>query len=124
VGPLLLPFADGLSSRVSWRVFVRAVIADDGLHRAYGERGAFLTADGERDGAQNHAILPTIETVSIRAFAGRAEARSRPYHETLVSIARANGDAAYAISKASLNALTRKLASFVVILPVVPAAAR
>ena len=79
VGPLLLPFAGGLSSRVSWRVFVRAVIADDGLHRAYGERGAFLTADGERDGAQNHAILPRIETVSIRAFARRAEARSRPH---------------------------------------------
>jgi hypothetical protein len=74
VGPLLLPFAGGLASRVSWRVFVRAVIADDGLHRAYGERGAFLTADGERDGAQNHAILPTIETASIRAFKGRAEA--------------------------------------------------
>src|SRR5260370_360804 len=58
VEPLLLPFAGGLSSRVSWRVCVRPVIADDGLHRAYGERGAFLTADGECNGAQNHAILP------------------------------------------------------------------
>ena len=39
-------------------MFVRPVIADDGLHRTYGKRGAFLTAHGERDGAQNHAILP------------------------------------------------------------------
>jgi antitoxin HicB len=77
VGPLLLPFAGGLASRVSWRVCVRPVIADDGLHRAYGERGAFLTADGERDGTQNHAILRGIETTSIRAFAGRAAARLR-----------------------------------------------
>ena len=77
MGPLLLPFASGFASRVSWRVFVRAVIADDGLHRAYGERGAFLTADGERDGTQNHAILRGIETTSIRAFAGRAAARLR-----------------------------------------------
>jgi hypothetical protein len=58
VGPLLLPFVSGLASRVSWRVFIRAVIADDGLHRAYGERGAFFAADGESDGAQNHAIPP------------------------------------------------------------------
>ena len=78
MGPLLLPFAGGLSSRVSWRVFVRPVIADDGLHRAYGERGAFLTADGERDGAQNHAILRGTKTTSIRAFAGRAAAPPSP----------------------------------------------
>lgn len=69
VRSLLLPFADGLASRVSWRVFVRAVIADDGLHRAYGERGAFLTADGERDGAQNHAILPRIEIAKLGCLA-------------------------------------------------------
>ena len=68
--PLLLLFAGGLFSRVSWRVFVRPVIADDGLHGAYTEHGAFLTADGERDGAQNHAFLPRTETTSIRAFAG------------------------------------------------------
>ena len=55
-GPLLLLFAGGLFSRGSWRVFVRPVIADDGLHRAYTEQGAFLTANGERDGAQNHAF--------------------------------------------------------------------
>ena len=66
---LLLPFAGGLL-RVSWPVCIRPVIADDGLHRTYGKRRAFLTADGERDGAQNHAILPVTETTSIRAFAG------------------------------------------------------
>jgi hypothetical protein len=79
VGALLLPFVGGLASRVSSWGFVRAVIADDGLHRAYRERGAFLTADGERYGAQNHAILPRIDTASIRAFAGRAEPRSCPH---------------------------------------------
>ena len=47
---------------------VRPVIADDGFHRTYGERGAFLTADGERDGAQNHAILRGTKITSIRAF--------------------------------------------------------
>src|SRR6202162_4800138 len=78
MGALLLPFAGGLSSRVSWRVCVRPVIADDGLHRAYGERGAFLTADGERDGAQNHAILRGTKTPSIHAFASRAAAPFRP----------------------------------------------
>ena len=68
VGPLLLPFAGGLSSLVSWRVRVRPVIADDGLHRAYGERGAILAADGERDGAQNHAILRGTNTTKAYAL--------------------------------------------------------
>jgi hypothetical protein len=76
VGPLLLPFAGGLASRVSWRVCVWPVIADDGLHRTYGERGAFLTADGERDGAQNHAILPRPRPL---AYALSRVAPQRPY---------------------------------------------
>jgi len=77
MGPLLLSFASGLFGRVSWHVFVRPVIADDGLHRAYGERGAFLTANGERDGAQNHAILQGTNATSIR-FRGSPAARLRP----------------------------------------------
>jgi hypothetical protein len=83
LGSLLLPFAGGFASRVSWRVFVRPVIADDGLHRAYGERGAFLAADGERDGAQDHGILPGTETASIR-FRGPRQSALTPSRTSLL----------------------------------------
>jgi hypothetical protein len=61
MGPLLAPSV-GWLGRISWRVSIRAIVANDGLHRAHGEHGTFLAADGKRDGAQNHAILPRIET--------------------------------------------------------------
>ena len=64
VGPLLLPFVAGLSSRASCRVCVRPIIADDGLYRTYGERGAFLAAYGKRNGAQNHTVLRRLKRIA------------------------------------------------------------